>query len=67
MKSALVWDVETRSVIRRLAGHTSGVYAAAFSPDGQRIYSASGDNSLRVWDTVPLREVLLARRRTRPR
>ena len=33
-----------------LKGHSSGVLACAYSPDGNRIVSASGDQTLRVWD-----------------
>jgi len=34
----------------RLNGHTGIVNAVAFSPDGKRIISGSGDNTLLVWD-----------------
>ena len=33
-----------------LRGHTNRVESAAFSPDGQRIVSASGDRTIRIWD-----------------
>jgi WD40 repeat protein len=35
-----------------LAGHTGGLYRAAFSPDGTRVVTASGypDNTARLWD-----------------
>src|SRR5262249_7180823 len=32
-----------------LAGHTSWVQSAAFSPDGSRIVTASADGTARVW------------------
>ncbi|MCB0198284.1 MAG: hypothetical protein KDJ65_40455 [Anaerolineae bacterium] len=48
----LVWDAATRSVIRRLNGHTSFVFGAAFSPDGQTIVTASHDRTARIWPSV---------------
>ena len=30
--------------------HTGYVWSASFSPDGQRIVSASADKTARVWD-----------------
>jgi WD40 repeat protein len=37
-------------VVTTLEGHTSGVEDAAFSPDGQRIVTASIDKTARVWN-----------------
>jgi WD40 repeat protein/tRNA A-37 threonylcarbamoyl transferase component Bud32 len=34
----------------RLTGHDGGLWCAVFSPDGQRIASASIDGTARVWD-----------------
>jgi len=31
-------------------GHTGAVYSAAFSPDGTRVITASGDKTARLWD-----------------
>ena len=33
-----------------LQGHANSVNACAWSPDGQRLLSGSGDNTLKVWD-----------------
>jgi WD40 repeat protein len=40
----------------RLAGHTSWVFSAEFSPDGQRVVTISEDGTARVWD---VKEALL--------
>ena len=41
---------ESEALIRTLAGHADQVSACAFSPDGQRIVSGSGDYTLKVWN-----------------
>ncbi|MBM3983774.1 MAG: hypothetical protein FJ304_26605, partial [Planctomycetes bacterium] len=41
-----------------LKGHTRGVRAAAFSADGTRIVTGSGDNTAKVWDAKTGAEVL---------
>ena len=35
---------------RILSGHTDPTYAAAYTPDGTRLVTASFDKSLRIWD-----------------
>jgi WD40 repeat protein len=35
-----------------LSGHQRAVLSAAYSPDGRRIVTASGDQTARVWDAV---------------
>jgi WD40 repeat protein len=41
-----------------LGGHTAGVIAAAFAPDGRRIVTASADKTARVWDARTGRPVV---------
>jgi WD40 repeat protein len=48
--------------VLKLTGHTDYVFALAFSPDGATLASGSGDATVRLWDTVPLRERHQARR-----
>ena len=46
---------EVRAADARLAvlsGHGGAVMAAAFSPDGRRIVTASGDQTARIWDAA---------------
>jgi WD40 repeat protein len=38
--------------LAELSGHHDYVHHLAFSPDGTRLISASGDCTLRVWDTL---------------
>lgn len=45
---AYIWDLATKSVIRRLSGHTANVWDAAFLPDG-RILTGSDDGTARLW------------------
>ena len=46
----------------RLPGHTSYVMSLAFSPDGATLVSGSGDSTVRLWDTAPLKTRYQARR-----
>ncbi len=51
-----VWDVQSKSEVRSLRGHTDWVTSVAFSPDSRFIASVSAekDNTLRVFELPPL-------------
>jgi WD40 repeat protein/ribosomal protein L40E len=40
-----------------LEGHTGYVYSVAYSPDGSRIASGSGDKAIKIWDAESGREL----------
>ncbi len=46
----LLPDLPDPALIRTLSGHTDWVNGCAISPTGDTIVSASGDNTLKVWD-----------------
>jgi WD40 repeat protein/tRNA A-37 threonylcarbamoyl transferase component Bud32 len=45
-----VWDMQTGQAHRCLSGHTAGVKAVCYSPDGRWLASGSDDRTIKVWD-----------------
>lgn len=45
-----VWDVETRTRIRKIKAHRRFVTSVHFSPDGWRLASGSRDGGVKIWD-----------------
>ena len=52
-----VWDAATGQETLTLKGHTGSVTSVAFSPDGQRLASASRDGTVKVWDAATGQEI----------
>src|SRR5262249_12363155 len=68
-----VWDAFTGKKVLTLEGHTNDVARVAFSPDGKRIASGSGDHDkqgeplpgeVKVWDAVTGRAIRTLRGHT---
>jgi len=52
------WDHRMNTHLLSLSGHKSVVRAAAFSPDGTRIVTASDDKTVRQWDAGAGQEIV---------
>jgi WD40 repeat protein len=48
--ACILYDLESKKELLRLAGHTGLVNTLAFSPDGSRILTGSADRTVRLWD-----------------
>jgi WD40 repeat protein len=56
-RNVLLWDVATGKELRQLEGHTGKVNSAAFSFDGKKVVTASGNTAwIWNWDMIRQRE-----------
>jgi RNA polymerase sigma factor (TIGR02999 family) len=49
-KDVKVWDAATGAELFSLSGHTEAVRNLAFSADGKRLATGSGDRTAKIWD-----------------
>ena len=54
-----IWDSATGKELLSLKGHTDAVTSVAFSPDGQRLASGSGDKTVKIWDSATGKELFV--------
>lgn len=48
--TARIWDCDTQTPMRTLAGHTDWVLVVSWSSDGTMVATGSMDNTVRIWD-----------------
>ena len=55
------WQRQAHRAVKTLRGHTDRVFGVAFSPDGDRIVTASGDHTATVWEVATGRRLFTLR------
>jgi WD40 repeat protein len=56
--STRIWDSETGELLLVIYGHTGCIWIGGWSPNEQRIFTASMDGTIRVWDANSGAEIL---------
>ena len=56
--SFVVWDVQTRQVVKRVLGHKSQIHRLAYSPDSRVLASGDTDGVVKLWDGSTFEEIL---------
>jgi WD40 repeat protein len=56
--AAILWDVESGTLLKRFEGHLDVVRGASFCLSGTAVVTASYDHSVRVWDIASGKEKL---------
>ncbi len=49
-------DIATWQEVADQRGHADYVHAVAWSPDGTRLVSGSGDSTVPIWDSLSMQE-----------
>ena len=53
----LLWDIETKSIVKEYFGHSSYVLDVTFNHNGKLIASCSKDGTVRLWETQSGRSI----------
>ncbi len=64
--AVVVWDMATGQEAGVFRGHADAVNSVVFTPDGQRLVSASNDRTIRIWDAVTGQLILILRNDSAP-
>jgi len=59
--SVHLWDVVRQEEVMTLQGHTSGVAAVTFSPDGKTLVTGSADGEVKFWSVATGKELFSVR------
>ena len=56
--TAKIWDSATGKELLIFANHTMSVWPGSWSPNGERVATASNEGTVRIWDTTTGDELL---------